>query len=176
MRVELWPLNGCCSSAGHDGRERLEGKVMKVGTESLYSMWEGGLDIYTLEEFNQLDAEPRGHTGWSAKGINLTPRQTPCLIWGLPIWGLFSGLQNVPSPILSSVQKGFNSTNKCWTWADTKPQQHTDLHGESFHTAQWGYLNILGMRRNWSWRCLVVLEKHVRPYFTKYLYFSFYFI
>lgn len=97
------------------------------------------------------------------------------LVWSVDclIWGLFPGLQNVPSPILSSLQKGLNSTNKCWTWADTKPQLHTDLQGENFQTAQCGYLNILGMRRDWSWRCLVVLEKHTRPYFTKYLSFSF---
>lgn len=32
VRVELWPLKGYCFRAWHDGRERLEGKVMNVGT------------------------------------------------------------------------------------------------------------------------------------------------
>lgn len=43
-----------------------------------------------------------------------------------------------------------------------------------FQTAQCGYLNILGMKRNCSWRLLVVLKKHIMPYFTKYLSFSFF--
>lgn len=137
-------------------------------------MWESGLDIYTLEEFNPLDAEPRGHTGWSAKATNFTSVQAPCLIWGLLYLGTVSWAAECSSPILSSVQKGLNSTNKHWTWADTKPQQHADLQGESFQTAQSGYLDIFGMRRNWSWRWMVVLKKHIRPYFTKYLSFSFF--
>lgn len=38
--------------------------------------------------------------------------------------GLFSGLQNVPSPIPSSMQKGLHSTSKRWAQANTKSQQH----------------------------------------------------
>lgn len=43
-----------------------------------------------------------------------------------------------------------------------------------FQTAQCGYLNIPGMKRNCNWRLLVVLKKHIMPYFTKYLSFSFF--
>lgn len=37
-------------------------------------------------------------------------------------WGLFSA--NIPSPILSSIQKGLHSTSKHWAQANTKSQQH----------------------------------------------------
>lgn len=47
-----------------------------------------------------------------------------------PIWGLFSGLQNVPSPILNSGQNGLYSTRQRWARADTKSQQHTVLKWE----------------------------------------------
>lgn len=77
--VQLWSPFGGLFRACCNGREKLEGKDTRVETRILLHHVGRWTWQWPWEEFNELDAEPRGHTGWSAKYTNPTCSWMPCL-------------------------------------------------------------------------------------------------